>query len=53
MSALARYFNLKGNKVSGYDKTRTDLTDELEKEGIDIHFDVLRFGVGQSPATVI
>ena len=39
MSALARYFNAMGMKVSGYDKTPTKLTDELIAEGIDIHFD--------------
>jgi UDP-N-acetylmuramate--alanine ligase len=39
MSALARYFKLHGKVVSGYDKTRTVLTDELEKEGISITFD--------------
>ncbi len=39
MSALARYFNLHGKMVSGYDKTRTALTDELEKEGIIITFE--------------
>jgi UDP-N-acetylmuramate--alanine ligase len=36
MSALARYFNRKGIGISGYDLTRTQLTDRLEKEGIDI-----------------
>jgi len=39
MSALARYFNLHGKVVTGYDKTRTALTDELEKEGIKITFE--------------
>lgn len=39
MSALARYFNTQGVKVSGYDKTPTALTDDLEKEGIQIHFE--------------
>lgn len=39
MSALARYFKAQGKKVSGYDKTRTPLTDELVAEGIDIHFE--------------
>ena len=39
MSALARFFNLHGKNVCGYDKTRTTLTDELEKEGIAITFD--------------
>ncbi len=39
MSALARYFNTQGVVVSGYDKTPTTLTDDLEKEGIKIHFE--------------
>ena len=39
MSALARYFKFIGKKVSGYDKTETELTRELQKLGIDIHFD--------------
>jgi len=39
MSALARYFNTKGKKVSGYDKTPTPLTDELLAEGIAVHFE--------------
>ncbi len=39
MSALARYFNTQGVRVSGYDKTPTDLTDDLQKEGIQIHFE--------------
>ncbi len=38
MSALARYFNEHGVKVSGYDKTPTPLTDKLLSEGIKIHF---------------
>ncbi len=38
MSALARYFNERGVKVSGYDKTETPLTDKLLQEGIKIHF---------------
>ena len=41
MSALARYFNMQGNKVSGYDKTRTELTISLENEGIAIHYNDL------------
>jgi UDP-N-acetylmuramate--alanine ligase len=40
MSALARYFVSKGVMVTGYDKTRTPLTKELEKIGIDIHYEV-------------
>jgi len=38
MSALARYFNLIGKSVSGYDKTPTSLTDHLINEGISIGF---------------
>jgi UDP-N-acetylmuramate--alanine ligase len=38
MSALARYFHSKGALVSGYDKTRTELTIELELAGIAIHY---------------
>lgn len=41
MSAIARYFNHLGIKVMGYDKTSTTLTNELIKEGIDIHFEDL------------
>lgn len=39
MSALARYFNSKGTRVSGYDRTPTPLTRELEKSGIAIHYE--------------
>ena len=39
MSALARYFNSKGKKVSGYDKTPSPITDALTTEGISLHFD--------------
>lgn len=39
MSALARYFNAKGVKVSGYDKTTTVLTQQLEAEGITVHYE--------------
>jgi len=39
MSALARYFNFRGKKVSGYDRTPTVLTETLTVEGIDIHFE--------------
>lgn len=41
MSALARYFKAKGFEVAGYDKTPSPLTDELEVEGIAIHFEDL------------
>ncbi|MCG2610704.1 UDP-N-acetylmuramate--L-alanine ligase [Flavobacterium sp. SM15] len=39
MSALARYFKFIGKNVAGYDKTPTHLTEELEQEGIEIHFE--------------
>jgi UDP-N-acetylmuramate--alanine ligase len=39
MSALARWFMKKGLKVSGYDKTSTKLTEALQQEGMQIHFD--------------
>lgn len=39
MSALARYFQNIGKKVSGYDKTPTRLTDELIAGGMEIHFE--------------
>ncbi|HEY5462553.1 MAG TPA: UDP-N-acetylmuramate--L-alanine ligase [Hanamia sp.] len=39
MSALARYFLSKKKYVSGYDKTPTALTQEMEKEGISIHYE--------------
>ena len=38
MSALARYFHKSGKLVSGYDRTPTSLTAEMQAEGIDIHF---------------
>lgn len=36
MSALARYFAFHGKKVSGYDRTETPLTKQLESEGIKV-----------------
>ena len=39
MSALIRYFLAKGKRVGGYDKTPSDLTEELKKEGADIHYE--------------
>lgn len=38
MSALARYFQAKGAKVCGYDRTPSKLTAELEQEGIFISY---------------
>ncbi len=39
MSALARYFKYIGKNVSGYDRTPSHLTAELESEGIQIHYE--------------
>ena len=39
MSALARYFLSKKIQVSGYDKTPTSLSQQMEKEGILIHYE--------------
>src|SRR5215510_1518784 len=39
MSAIARFFNSRGVKVSGYDRTETTLTKQLEAEGISIHYE--------------
>jgi UDP-N-acetylmuramate--alanine ligase len=39
MSALARFFLERGVPVSGYDKTRTALTVQLEKQGMNIHYE--------------
>lgn len=36
MSALARYFFFHGKKVSGYDRTETNLTKQLAGEGIPV-----------------
>ncbi len=38
MSALARYFLSLGKTVTGYDRVSTRLTDDLIREGSDIHF---------------
>ncbi|MGB3618387.1 MAG: Mur ligase domain-containing protein, partial [Catalinimonas sp.] len=39
MSALARYFLAAGHRVGGYDRVRTPLTEALEREGADVHYD--------------
>lgn len=39
MSALARYYSKRGVAVYGYDKTKTELTECLEKEGMKIHYE--------------
>lgn len=39
MSALARYFKSVGKQVSGYDKTPSEITKNLENLGVSIHFE--------------
>lgn len=39
MSAIARHFNAIGKRVAGYDRTPTELTNEIMSEGIDITFE--------------
>lgn len=39
MSALARYFAVNGKNVAGYDKTPSQITENLEKIAVEIHFD--------------
>ena len=39
MSAIARYFISRGLVVGGYDKTPSELTKRLEKEGMIIHYE--------------
>ncbi|MBI3519347.1 MAG: UDP-N-acetylmuramate--L-alanine ligase [Bacteroidetes bacterium] len=38
MSALVRYFNHYGKTVHGYDKTETELTRQIQAEGVQLHF---------------
>ncbi|MBS9523952.1 UDP-N-acetylmuramate--L-alanine ligase [Litoribacter ruber] len=39
MSAIARWFAHQGIAVSGYDRTSSALTQQLEQEGIKVHFE--------------
>lgn len=39
MAALERYFLAQGKRVAGYDRTSTELTQALEKEGVEIAYD--------------
>ncbi len=39
MSALARYFENRNVNVSGYDRSQSNLSRELENEGIKIHYE--------------
>ena len=39
MSAIARYYKFKGLEVAGYDRTPSELTHQLEAEGIAVHYE--------------
>ena len=39
MSNLVRYFLAKGKNVAGYDRTESELTKQLNKEGAEIHYE--------------
>lgn len=39
MSALAKYFHSRNIRISGYDKTPSEITDELIASGMNIHFE--------------
>ena len=39
MAALAKYYKSKNATVSGYDKTVTSLTKQMESDGINIHYE--------------
>lgn len=39
MSAIARYFKLQGKAISGYDRTKTPLTQQLQAEGLNLIYD--------------
>ncbi len=39
MSAIARYFNSRGYRVGGYDRTETKLTKDLINEGIEVTYE--------------
>ena len=53
MSAVARYFHSKGVKVSGYDKTPTTLTKEMESTGISIHYEENIERIPKDPQLVV
>lgn len=57
MSAIARWFNVNGFVVAGYDRTPSELTTALQKEGIAIHFNdevaLIPEAMCQSPAETL
>lgn len=48
MSALARYFYALKKQVAGYDKTQTDITDELVQLGIHVYYEEAIFRIPPS-----
>ena len=38
MSALALYCHKAGKQVAGYDRTESNITKELENQGVSIHY---------------
>lgn len=53
MSALARYFRAGGARVSGYDRTPSPLTEQLEQEGIRVRFEDRVDASDQKPDLVV
>jgi UDP-N-acetylmuramate--alanine ligase len=56
MSALARFFKFSGKDVAGYDKVETPLTQQLNQEGIAIHYEDLQADIPkafQNPETTL
>ena len=53
MSAIARYYNARGYKVSGYDKTPSPLTEALEAEGIAVHYEDCIDYIPENPADTL
>ena len=53
MSAIARYYKFKGYEVSGYDRTPSELTRELEKEGISVHYEDNTVFIPKNPETTL
>ena len=52
MAALERYFLSKGYRVAGYDRTETELTRQLAKEGVEITYNALLMPYRPTSATV-
>ncbi len=55
MSALARYFKFTGRNVAGYDRTPTALTEAMQSEGINVHFedDIRNIPTNWDPASTM